>query len=264
MCACSGRLTVCPSAPVQEGTLHMRPSGSTQRPRHTDKPPTGPISPSIRSDTNWKERVCLPSPNIVSGSFFSAWGQEGGIREQGGALTSSKSGSKTRYLHLGGSAQETASCHAPKLSLGCTQLEAAQPQSQPRPHNGTALLCKCRNARPHLRHKVGHDTAVVQRHAGAVGVEDAHDADLHMEATVHRHCGQMVRDKMRTMRTCTWGQQCTGRARLMRLMSRHCGQVARGKDARDADLGGGEAEQPPVCAACSGATGGGACPPATL
>ena len=40
--------------------------------------------PSIRSDTYWKLRVCWPSPNSVSGSFFSACGPGGGGGGGGG------------------------------------------------------------------------------------------------------------------------------------------------------------------------------------
>ncbi len=57
------------------------------------------------------------------------------------------------------------------------------PSTRARPQLRTKLLQHCSHQatpklRPHLRHKVGDHAAVIQGHAGAVRVEDAHDADL--------------------------------------------------------------------------------------
>lgn len=60
-----------PSSHKQPDTTRLPAALSTTKANQGCQPTPG--SPSIRSDTNWKDRVCLPSPNSVSGSFFSAW-----------------------------------------------------------------------------------------------------------------------------------------------------------------------------------------------
>ena len=70
--------------------------------------------PSMRSETYWKERVCLPSPNSVSGSFFSAC-SSGDAEVRGGT----------------GQSTERSSCQAYTVEQGMACGRAQARRSQP-------------------------------------------------------------------------------------------------------------------------------------
>ena len=164
----------CQQAVATRATCRRRLAQQRRGPRPELAPPQPPTrahttsvanpappsaSPSIRSDTYWKERVCLPSPNSVSGSFFRAClgaRQAGRARQAWGGWCGA------------GCRRVMRPVVADMADHRCTSSSLALPRS---PSGEWSLshtqLCPGAGSRassrrpPHLRHKVGHHASVV-------------------------------------------------------------------------------------------------------